>query len=108
MSLEETAKAEVLEECGYEIPLNNLEFIVSFPSSVGSSGDNQTMFFAEVEDSMKVSQGGGLAEEGEMINVKEMSVSEVKQYVSSGHVNSPIGLLYAVNWFLASKLSSYQ
>ena len=24
MSLEETAKAEVLEECGYEIPLNNL------------------------------------------------------------------------------------
>ena len=24
MSLEDTAKAEVLEECGYEIPLSNL------------------------------------------------------------------------------------
>eukprot|EP00088_Acartia_fossae_P059346 TRINITY_DN70318_c0_g1_i1.p1 TRINITY_DN70318_c0_g1~~TRINITY_DN70318_c0_g1_i1.p1 ORF type:complete len:175 (-),score=17.22 TRINITY_DN70318_c0_g1_i1:52-576(-) len=63
MSLEETAQAEVLEECGYKIGLNNLERIVSFPSSVGSSGDLQTMYFAEVEDTMKVSEGGGLAAE---------------------------------------------
>ena len=42
-----------------------------------------------------------------MINVKEMGVAEVKEYVAAGHVNSPIGLLFAVNWFLSNKINKY-
>ena len=36
----------------------------------------------EVGDKDKVGPGGGLVEEGDMINVVEMSVSEVREYIS--------------------------
>ena len=46
LSLEETAREEVREECGYLLPPGRLTRIVTFPSSVGSSGQlqEQTMF----------------------------------------------------------------
>ena len=40
-----------------------LERIVSYPSSVGSAGDSQTLFLAVVEDADRVADGGGLVEE---------------------------------------------
>ncbi len=46
------------------------------------SGGTQTLFCVEVGDKDKVGPGGGLVEEGEMINVVEMTVSEVKEYIS--------------------------
>ena len=45
-------------------------------------GGTQTLFCVEVGDKDKVGPGGGLVEEGEMINVVEMTVSEVKEYIS--------------------------
>ena len=36
----------------------------------------------EVGNKDRVGPGGGLVEEGEMINVVEMSVSEAKEYIS--------------------------
>ena len=53
-----------------------------------------------------MSQGGGVEAEGEFINVKDMSIEEVKKYVSSVSVNSPAGLLYAVSWFMLNKLQT--
>ena len=38
LSLEEVAREEVREECGYLLPPGRLTRIVTFPSSVGSSG----------------------------------------------------------------------
>ena len=46
------------------------------------SGGTQTLFCVEVGDKDKVGPGGGLVEEGEMINVVEMTVSEVKEYIN--------------------------
>ena len=40
------------------------------------------MFCVEVGDKDKVYAGGGLVEEGEMINVVEMTVSDVKEYIN--------------------------
>ena len=40
------------------------------------------MFCVEVGDKDKVCPGGGLVEEGEMINVVEMTVSDVKEYIN--------------------------
>ena len=54
-----------------------------------------------------MSQGGGLEAEGEFINVREMSIDEVKEYVSTERVNSPTGFLYAVSWFMLNKLSKF-
>ena len=46
------------------------------------SGGTQTLFCVEVDEKDKVGPGGGLVEEGEMINVVEMTVSEAKDYIS--------------------------
>jgi hypothetical protein len=48
-----------------------LERIVSYPSSVGSAGDSQTLFLALVEDSDRVTDGGGLADEVSVVVILE-------------------------------------
>jgi len=60
MSNAQIAKEEVLEECGFDIPVENLEKISSFYTSVGISGTHQTLYYASCDDSMKVNDGGGL------------------------------------------------
>ena len=51
-----------------------------------------------------VGQGGGLEAEGEMITVVEKGVEEVRAYIAQDRVNSPMGLLYGIQWFLANRL----
>ncbi|XP_067338402.1 uridine diphosphate glucose pyrophosphatase NUDT14 isoform X2 [Channa argus] len=58
LSLEEIARQEVLEECGYDVPASKLKRITSYRSGVGVTGSKQTMFYAEVSDDNCVSAGG--------------------------------------------------
>ena len=103
ISLEEIAREEVREECGYCVPVENLHKIVTFPAGVGASGGTQTIYYVEVTSEEKVEEGGGVEEEGEMITVVEMGVEEVKKYLSQEIVNSPIGLLFGVQWYLSNR-----
>jgi UDP-sugar diphosphatase len=41
--------------------------------------------------------------QGELIEVVEMTVAEVKEYMSSPRVDSPSTFLFAVTWFLANR-----
>ena len=41
--------------------------------------------------------------QGELIEVVEMTVPEVKEYMSADRVNSPSSFLFAVSWFLANR-----
>ncbi|KAG7167916.1 Uridine diphosphate glucose pyrophosphatase NUDT14-like [Homarus americanus] len=63
----------------------------------------ETMFYVEVTDSMKVSDGGGVAEEGEMIEVVELSMAELQVFIKQSEVNCPGGLLFGLMWFLQHK-----
>ncbi|MFT5652778.1 MAG: UDP-sugar diphosphatase, partial [Psychromonas sp.] len=67
LSLEQIAKEEIEEECGYDIALERIEKITSFHTSVGFAGSRQILYYAEVNESMKVSEGGGV--DAEMIEV---------------------------------------
>ena len=49
--------------------------------------------------------GGGNVEEGEFIEVVEMTVPEAKKYVNKGMVLSPGGLIFALLWFFQNKCS---
>ncbi|KAJ9589323.1 hypothetical protein L9F63_017482 [Diploptera punctata] len=106
VSLEEIARIEVLEECGYDVPVSKLERIISYRSGIGVCGDNQTLFYAEVTDNMKVGKGGGNLEEGEYIETVEMTIPEAKKYLSKGVVLSPGGLLFGLLWFLQNKANT--
>ena len=105
LSLEEIASQEVEEECGFLVSPDRLNKIVTFPAGVGSSVGTTNLFSVEVRDSDRVGEGGGLLEEGEMIRVVEMTVKEVKEYMAKETVNSPVGFLYGVTWYLQNRLN---
>lgn len=56
-TLVEIAKEEVLEECGYDVPLANFERLHAYSAAVGISGTVLTMYYCEVSDDMKVAEG---------------------------------------------------
>ena len=62
------------------------------------------MFYAEVSEEDRVSSGGGVAAEGEMIEVVELSLDEVKEYLKRLNINSPTFTLYGLQWFLLNKV----
>uniref|UniRef100_A0AC34FHA7 Nudix hydrolase domain-containing protein n=1 Tax=Panagrolaimus sp. ES5 TaxID=591445 RepID=A0AC34FHA7_9BILA len=96
----QTIREEIIEECGYNVAEDNIKLIKRYISSISISGSHQHLFYAEVDDSMKISEGGGNASEGEFISKVFMTIEEVKEYLEKDTVNSPPGFLYAVKWFL--------
>ena len=74
---------------------------------MGISGDLQTMYYAEVEEDMRVSKGGGNPDEGEEIELIEMTIQEVEAYLLQKSVSSPAALLFALQWFLNKKAPLY-
>ncbi|KAJ0173836.1 hypothetical protein K1T71_010985 [Dendrolimus kikuchii] len=107
LPVENIAKEEVLEECGYDVPVKSLERITSYRSGVGVQGALQTFFYCEVTDDMKTESGGGV--EDEIIDVVEMTIPEIEKYVSSpGPIPSPPSCLFALMWFLHYKADKYR
>lgn len=51
---------QVLEECGFEVPSEAVKPVTSYVSSTGVAGSLHTMFFMEVDESMRANGGGGL------------------------------------------------
>lgn len=59
------------------------------------------MFYCEVTDSMKTSDGGGV--EDELIEVIEMTVEEVQEHIESDCLGSPGSFLAGVYYYLMYK-----
>ncbi len=97
LSLVEIVKEEVEEECGYDIPLSNIEKITSFHTSVGFAGSKQTLYFGEVEESMKVSEGGGV--DHEQIEVVYLPIDEAKKLLYDESIAKTPGLMFAFMWW---------
>jgi len=96
-SLVQIAKEEILEECGYDVPLESVKEITEFYTSVGFAGGKQTMFFCEVDEEQKVSDGGGI--DDEQIEVLYLPIKEAKEFMyDKSKVKTP-GLLFAFMWF---------
>ena len=57
-SLEQIASEEVREECGFEVPPSAMRKVTSYVSAIGISGATQHIFFAEVDEGMRVPAGG--------------------------------------------------
>jgi len=101
LSDKEIAREEVLEECGYDVPLKNLEKITTFYTSVGISGASQTLYYAEIDESMQCSEGGGLAEEE--IEVIYLPLEKVKKFMFDETYKKTPGMLMAFYWFFENK-----
>jgi len=99
ISLEAIAIEEIDEECGYK--LEKLERITSFYTAVGFAGAQQTLFYAEVDESMKIHEGGGI--DVEEIEVVYLDVNEAKVFILDESRAKTPGIMYAMMWWFSTK-----
>ena len=98
LSLAQIAMEEIEEECGYKVKLEDIEKITSFHTSVGFAGSKQTLYYVEVDESMKVSDGGGI--DDEQIEVIYLPISEAKTLIYDENISKTPGLMFAFMWYL--------
>lgn len=101
-SLVEIAHEEILEECGYCVPLEQIQKVTSFYTAVGFAGSVQTLYAARVTESMRVNDGGGI--DHEIIEVIEIPVREAKVFVMDETKAKTPGLMFGFGWFLENQL----
>ncbi|MFK5975423.1 MAG: NUDIX domain-containing protein [Sulfurovum sp.] len=101
LSLVDIAKEEIEEECGYSVKRENIKKITSFHTSVGFAGTMQTLYYAEVDDSMKVSEGGGV--EDEQIEVVYLPTSKAKKVIYDENEVRTAGLMFAFLWWFGGR-----
>lgn len=83
-SPEETIKREIEEETGYAI--NKVSKVLEVYTSVGSLTELLYLFTAEYSNEQKISEGGGLKEEGEELEVLELDFDTALRMIDSGEI----------------------
>ncbi|KHN71457.1 Uridine diphosphate glucose pyrophosphatase [Toxocara canis] len=94
-------REEIIEECGYDVKECDITLLKKFITGIGASGAQQYLFYAEIDESMKVNEGGGT--ENERIQKVFMTLPEADRYYQKREVLSAPGLLYALQWFFSQK-----
>ena len=100
-SLVQIAKEEIEEECGYDVAIENIEKVTSFYTSVGFAGANQTLYYAQIDESIKVHDGGGI--EGEEIEVIFLEIEDAKRFIYDEKIAKSTGLMFAFLWWFEHK-----
>lgn len=101
-SLVEIAQEEIFEECGFQVPLASIERVTSFYTAVGFAGSVQTLYVASVNESMRVSEGGGV--EAEQIEVMYIDVADAKYFVMDETKAKTPGLMFGFGWFFENRV----
>ena len=81
---ENRIRAEAEEEIGYR--LHDVRKVFEAFMSPGSVTEKLHFFVAEYEAAMRVGDGGGIVEEGEDIEVLELSIEEALAMISDGRI----------------------
>jgi UDP-sugar diphosphatase len=97
-SLEVIVKEEIDEECGYNVPLDNIEKITSFYTNVGVSGGCQSLYYALITDEMKIHEGGGISDE--QIELMFLPIEEFETFMYDESKAKTPGLMFSFLWFM--------
>jgi nudix-type nucleoside diphosphatase (YffH/AdpP family) len=81
---ENRIRAEAEEEIGYR--LHDVRKVFEAFMSPGSVTEKLHFFVAEYEAAMRISDGGGLADEGEDIEVLELSIDSALAMIADGRI----------------------
>jgi GDP-mannose pyrophosphatase NudK len=79
-----TAKKEAEEESGYRV--HDVELVMSAYMSPGSVTEKLSLFLAEYDTGSRISDGGGLAHEGEDIEVMEVGIDAALAMIETGEI----------------------
>jgi len=83
-SPEERIRTEAEEEIGYR--LHDVHKVFEAFMSPGALTEKLHFFIAEYEPEMRISDGGGLADEGEDIEVLELGIDEALAMIKDGRI----------------------
>jgi len=97
LSLKQIAREEIDEECGYDVQIQDIRKITSFFTNVGVSGAKQYMYFASIDDSMKIHSGGGINDEH--IELEYISLDNAKEFIFDETKAKTPGIMFAFYWF---------
>jgi len=97
ISEEQTAIEEVLEETGYAV--KDLKFITSYYSALGFAANRQILYFACIDESMKLGRGGGV--DGEKIELFYLPAAKARGFMFDEKIVRAPGLILAFQWFLS-------
>ena len=95
---EQTAIREVAEETGYEI--GELEKIGAAYASPGGSTEYMHLFIAKYTPETKTSKGGGLAHEGESIELIELGFDKAREKLKQGAFRDIKTILLLQHFFM--------
>ena len=97
ISEEQTAIEEVLEETGYAV--KDLKFITSYYSALGFAANRQILYFACIDESMKLGRGGGV--DGEKIELFYLPAAKARVFMFDEKIVRAPWLILAFQWFLS-------
>ncbi len=95
--LKTIAYEEILEETGYDVPLEFIKKIDSFYTAVGFAGGHQTLYFSTIDEGMRVGKGGGI--DDEFIEVVYIKKDEVMDFMSDEKIAKTSGLMFSLMWY---------
>jgi len=96
-TLEQIAREEIDEECGFDVPAEKIIKINSFFTNVGVSGNKQHLFYAEIDQSMKIHNGGGV--HTEEIILEYIPCQDARTFIYDESKAKTPGLIFAFFWF---------
>ncbi len=97
LPLKQIVSEEIYEECGYEVPLDNIRKVSSFFPNVGITGNRQHLFFATIDASMHRHAGGGI--HNEQIMLTYLPLGEAKTFLFDEALAKTPGLMFSFYWF---------
>ncbi|MFX4241690.1 NUDIX domain-containing protein [Aliarcobacter butzleri] len=100
-SLEEIAIEEIDEECGYKVNKKDIQKVTSFFTNVGISGAKQHLYFAKIDESMKIHDGGGVNDE--QIELYFLPINSIDEFIFDESKAKTPGLIFSLYWFLKNK-----
>lgn len=82
---EEVANKEILEEAGYKLE-SGLQYVMTTYPSPGGSSESIALFIGEVSHRERETEGGGVPEEGEDIQVVVIPFDEAMGMIARGEI----------------------
>jgi ADP-ribose pyrophosphatase len=82
----QAAIRETEEEIGYRVKPGNIKHLVSCFASPGYSSERFHLYYAEVTNTDKINDGGGMKNENENIEVVELALNDFKDLINSGKI----------------------
>jgi ADP-ribose pyrophosphatase len=85
LTLEQVAREELLEEAGYRVR-GELQPIATIYPSPGGTSERMHLFLVEVDHRQRAGEGGGVATEGEDIQIVVLPFREAMDMVARGEI----------------------